>query len=312
MPKKIPGKVKEVWNHKVEQNYEQNLHISYSKLVHYATCPRQWQALHLTKEVPMLPSIHMTFGTAIHETIQSWLDILYNEKVKDANEMKLDTILYENMIKAYVNDKENNNGIDFSTKDEMQKFYLDGKHILDFIKKKRAAYFTTKGVYLAGIETVLYRELRPKVYFKGKVDLVFYDERIDRWTIVDIKTSTKGWSKYQKADDNKKAQVLLYRHYFSEQFDIPLEKIDVLYFIVKRQVPKDAEFASMQKRVQEFRPPSGPRKMKQAVALLNTFVTDTVGTDGKYEYKSYPTTPSKEACMFCELKKKRMCPEAVF
>jgi len=312
MSKKLPSKVKEVWNHKVEQNYDENLHISYSKLVHYATCPRQWQALNLTKEINTLPSIHMTFGTAVHETIQSWLDVLYNKKVKDANEMKLDSLLYENMIKAYVNDKERNNGTDFSTKDEMQKFYLDGKHILDFIKKKRAAYFTTKGVYLAGIETVLYRELRPKVYFKGKIDLVFYDERVDRWTIVDIKTSTKGWSKYQKADDNKKSQVLLYRHFFSEQFDIPLEKIDVLYFIVKRQVPKDAEFASMQKRVQEFTPPSGPRKMKQAVTLLSTFVTDTVGEDGKYIYKNYPTTPSKDACMFCELKKKRMCSEAIF
>jgi hypothetical protein len=312
MPKKIPSKVKEIWNYRVEQNYDENLHISYSKLVHYATCPRQWQALHLTKEVPTLPSIHMTFGTAVHETIQSWLDVLYNKKVKDANEMKLDSLLYENMIKAYVNDKERNNGIDFSTKDEMQKFYLDGKHILDFIKKKRAAYFTTKGVYLAGIETVLYRELRPKVYFKGMIDLVFYDERVDRWTIVDIKTSTKGWSKYQKADDNKKSQILLYRYFFSEQFNIPLGKIDVLYFIVKRQVPKDVEFASMQKRIQEFRPPSGTRKMKQAVTLLNTFVADTVGMDGKYEHKSYPTTPSKDACMFCELKKKRMCPEAVF
>lgn len=310
MSKKIPSKVKQVWNHKVEQNYEENLHISYSRLVHYATCPRQWQALHLTNEVPMLPSIHMTFGTAIHETIQSWLDVLYNGKVKDANEMRLDTLLYDNMIKAYQIDKERNDNQHFSTYDEMQKFYLDGKHILNFLKKKRAGYFTTKGVYLAGIETVLYRELRPKVFFKGKIDIVMYDERVDKWTLIDIKTSTKGWSKYQKADDKKKAQLLLYKHYFSEQFDIPLDKIEVLYFIVKRQIPKDAEFASMQKRVQEYKPPAGPRKMKQAVTMLNTFVDQAVGQDGKYIEKAYPTTPSKDACMFCELKKKRICPDA--
>lgn len=312
MSKKIPKKVQEVWNHKVEQNYEDNLHISYSKLVHYATCPRQWQALHLTNEFPILPSIHMTFGTAIHETIQTWLTTLYNEKIKDADEMNLNTLLYENMIKAYTQDKERNNSSGFSSLEEMQTFYLDGKHILDYIKKKRRVYFTTKGVYLAGIETVLYRELRPKVYFKGKVDLVFYDERIDRWTIVDIKTSTKGWDKYQKADDNKKAQVLLYKHYFSEQFNIPSDKIDVLYFIVKRQVPKDAEFASMQKRVQQFSPPAGPIKMKQATNLLSKFVSETIGEDGKYIQKEYPTTPSKDACRFCELKKNRVCPDAIF
>ena len=312
MSKKIPKKVQEVWNHKVEQNYQDNLHISYSKLVHYATCPKQWQALHLTEEFPVLPSIHMTFGTAIHETIQTWLNTLYNGKVKDADEMNLKVLLYENMIKAYIKDKERNNFNDFSSLEEMQTFYLDGQHILDYIKKKRRAYFTTKGVYLAGIETVLYRELQPKVYFKGKIDLVFYDERIDRWTIVDIKTSTKGWDKYQKADDNKKAQVLLYKHYFSEQFNIPSDKIDVLYFIVKRQIPVDADFASMQKRVQEFSPPAGPIKMKQATSLLSRFVSETIGEDGKYIQKEYKTTPSKDACRFCELKKNRVCPDAIF
>lgn len=312
MSKKLPKKVQEVWDHKVEQNYQDNLHISYSKLVHYATCPKQWQALHLTEEFPVLPSIHMTFGTAIHETIQTWLNTLYNGKVKDADEMNLKVLLYENMIKAYIKDKERNNFNDFSTLEEMQTFYLDGQHILDYIKKKRRAYFTTKGVYLAGIETVLYRELRPKVYFKGKIDLVFYDERIDRWIIVDIKTSTKGWDKYQKADDNKKAQVLLYKHYFSEQFNIPSDKIDVLYFIVKRQIPVDADFASMQKRVQEFSPPAGPIKMKQATSLLSRFVSETIGEDGKYIQKEYKTTPSKDACRFCELKKNRVCPDAIF
>lgn len=312
MSKKLPKKVQEVWNHKVEQNYQDNLHISYSKLIHYATCPKQWQALHLTEEFPVLPSIHMTFGTAIHETIQTWLNTLYNGKVKDADEMNLKVLLYENMIKAYIKDKERNNFNDFSSLEEMQTFYLDGQHILDYIKKKRRAYFTTKGVYLAGIETVLYRELQPKVYFKGKIDLVFYDERIDRWTIVDIKTSTKGWDKYQKADDNKKAQVLLYKHYFSEQFNIPSDKIDVLYFIVKRQIPIDADFASMQKRVQEFSPPAGPIKMKQATSLLSRFVSETIGEDGKYTQKEYKTTPSKDACRFCELKKNRVCPDAIF
>jgi len=312
MSKKIPKKVQEVWNHKVEQNYEDNLHISYSKLVHYATCPRQWQALHLTNEFPILPSIHMTFGTAIHETIQEYLNVMYNVSITVADQIRLEDNFKANFINEYQKQYNSNNNQHFSSAKEMQTFYLDGKHILDYIKKKRRAYFTTKGVYLAGIETVLYRELRPKVYFKGKVDLVFYDERIDRWTIVDIKTSTKGWDKYQKADNNKKAQVLLYKHYFSEQFNIPSDKIDVLYFIVKRQVPKDAEFASMQKRVQQFSPPAGPIKMKQATNLLSKFISETIGEDGKYIQKEYPTTPSKDACRFCELKKNRVCPDAIF
>lgn len=311
MPKKLPKKVKQVWESKLEQDYENNLHISYSSLTKYATCPRMWQALKLTKEVPEKPSIHMTFGTAVHETIQSWLEVLYHKKVKEANEMDLDALLYSNMIKAYQKDKERNNNEDFTDSTEMQKFYVEGTHILKFIKSRRAAYFSTKKTFLAGIETLLYYEIQPKVYFKGYIDLVMYDEVLDKWTLVDIKTSTKGWNKYQKADDNKKAQLLLYKHYFSKFFDIPLEKIEVLYFIVKRHVPVDAEYASMQKRVQEFRPAEGSRKMKQAKQLLDTFVQDTVGQDGKFINKQYPTTPSKDACRFCELKKLRLCSDAV-
>ena len=148
--------------------------------------------------------------------------------------------------------------------------------------------------------------------FKGFIDLVFYDERVDEWTIVDIKTSTKGWNKWAKADDKKKAQLLLYKEFFSKQFNIPLDKIKVEYFIVKRRIPKDAEFAAMQKRVQEFRPTDGPRKMKQAVELMENFVTQAVGMDGNYLEKEYPTNASKNACRFCPIKELRLCPDAIF
>ena len=115
---------------------------------------------------------------------------------------------------------------------------------------------------------------------------------------------------YPDADDKKKAQLLLYKEFFSRQFNIPLDKIKVEYFIVKRQVPKDAEFASMQKRVQEFRPADGPRKMKQAVALMENFVSQAVGMDGKYIEKEYPTSPSEDTCKFCPIKELRLCSDA--
>ena len=67
----------------------------------------------------------------------------------------------------------------------------------------------------------------------------------------------------------------------------------------------------MQKRVQEFRPTDGPRKMKQAVNLMENFVHEAVSMDGEYIEKEYPTNPSKSACMFCGIKKLRLCPDAV-
>ena len=312
MPKKLPKVVKQVQESYIKQSPKTNKHISYSQLSSFATCEKQWYLTYARKLAPYQPSIHAVFGTAMHETIQSWLDVLYNDKVKTANEMDLDALLYENMIKAYKGQKAQNGHEHFTNQEEMNMFFLDGKHILDFLKKKRGAYFSTKGVYLAGIETLLYQELRPGVVFKGLVDLVFYDERVDEWTIMDIKTSTSGWNKFAKNDDKRKSQILLYKEFFSRQFNIPIEKINVEYFILKRKVPKDAEFASMQKRVQEFKPADGPRKMKQAVALMENFVKTAVDMDGDYIDKEYLPSPSKSACMFCAIKEMRLCPEAVF
>lgn len=311
--KKLPKSVKEIWENNPVQDYENNKHISYSQITLYDTCPRQWEAIHLTGEVKILPSIHTTFGTAIHTTLQQWLEVLYHFKVKDANEMDLDQVLYENMVKAYLKDKEKNNNTAFTTQDKIKEFYDQGCKILNYIKKRRSTYFSTRSTYLAGIETLLYVELRPGVYFKGKVDLLFYNEQVDKWIIMDIKTSTKGWNKYQKADDSKKAQLLLYKHFLSQQFKIPLSKIEVMYFIVKRTVPEEeeVEFASMRRRVQEFKPADGKIKTGQALTMLNTFIDNVVDSEGNYRKRTFNTTPSRSACKFCELAKNRVCSDAI-
>ena len=154
---------------------------------------------------------------------------------------------------------------------------------------------------LAGIETLLYQDIRPGVKFKGLIDLVFYSPNTDRWTVVDIKTSTRGWQDRAKKNPNVTAQVILYKEFFSKQFNIPIDKIDVEYFIVKRQIPKNAEFASMQKRVQTFSPPSGPRKRKQVLELMNRFVEDTIDQNGQYIDKTYKCSSAFGKCDHCDV-----------
>lgn len=309
--KKANPLVKEVWESKIKQKPSANKHISYSQLSSFTNCQRQWYLQYVKRLAPYQASIHACFGTAMHETIQTWLETIYHDKVKTANEMDLNKLLYENMVKSYKINKAQNSHQDFSNADELNMFWLDGKHILDYLKKKRGGYFSTKSDRLAGVETLLYQELRPGVVFKGFIDLVFYNENTERWTIIDIKTSTKGWNDFAKKDDTKIAQILLYKEFFAKQFNIPIDKIDVEYFIVKRRVPKDADFAAMQKRVQIFRPPSGKIKRGQAISTMNTFVSTAVDSSGEYIDKEYPTSPSKWGCNFCAFKEMRICPDAV-
>ncbi len=310
MSKKLKGTVKKVWESKIKQKPSENKHISYSQLSTFANCNKQWYWTYVKKLAPYQGSIHATFGTAMHETVQTWLEVMYHKTVKEADQIDLDRLLYDNLIKAYKSAKAQNGHEHFSNQDELTKFWIDGKHILKYLKSKRRAYFSTKGTYLAGVETLLYHELRPGVKFKGFIDLVFYNEVLDKWLIVDIKTSTSGWRVEAKKDLNRIAQILLYKEFFSKQFDIPLEKIDVEYFILKRRVPKDAEFASMQSRVQTFRPANGKVKMKQATTLMEHFVEEAVSPEGEYIEKDYKTNPSKSNCHFCVFKKMRICPDA--
>tara|TARA_E500000318_G_scaffold18317_1_gene18942 strand:- start:1760 stop:2674 length:915 start_codon:yes stop_codon:yes gene_type:complete len=299
MSKKLKTPVKKIWESKIKQSPSKNLHISYSSLSTYNKCPKLWEMQYLKKEIPFKQNIYTCFGTAMHETIQEWLEVLYHDKVKTAKEMNLDQLLYDNMIKAYKSGKAQNEHQHFSTTKELTQFWVEGKHILKFLKKKRNAYFTTKSMMLAGIETLLYQEIKPGVYFKGLVDLVFYHPNSDRYTIMDIKTSTSGWRDAQKKNPNLTAQVILYKEFFAKQFNVDKDKIDVEFFIVKRRVPKDAEFASMQKRVQEFRPNAGPRKTKQVMESLNKFISEVINEKGEFIDKVYKCNHPLGKCEHC-------------
>lgn len=303
--KKIPQKVKEV-RESVPELRKEDMRVSYSELSTYTTCPKKWELLYLRKALKSKPTIHLVFGTAMHETIQQWLKVMYQDSIKASKELKLDKILYSTLYSEYRKRYEQD-GVHFSTLKELRQFYIEGCHILEYLKKQRIRYFSRKNTHLAGIETLLYQEIHPGIYFKGYIDLVFYDEDLDRWNIIDIKTSTSGWKSYAKKDFSKLAQVLLYKKYFSEQFNIPIEKIEVKYHIVKRQVPKDAEFAVMQRRVQEFSPPSGKINIGRASKLLTTFLEDVYPNTNTPVDKQYKAIPGEWSCKFCDVGKAGLC-----
>ena len=274
--------MKVVWESKIKQTPSKLTHISYSSISTYNKCPKLWDMQYRKKLIPFTQNIYTTFGSAFHETLQYYLEVLYHSSVKEANELDINKLLYDSMIKAYRSGKAINGHNHYSTADELNSFWLDGKHILEFIKKKRGVYFGTKNMMLAGIETLLYQQLKPGVVFKGLVDLVFYHPDTEEWTVVDIKTSTRGWNDTQKKNPNLTAQVVLYKEFFAKQFNVNPDKIKVEFFIVKRRVPKDAEFASMQRRVQEFSPNTGPRKTKQVIDSMNNFISNVLDENGKY------------------------------
>ena len=307
MPKKVPPKVKLIQEAKGRRLKEDENNISFSQFYMYSQCPHKWYLTYVRNLSPYQPSIYTTFGTALHETVQEWLEVMYTESAKAADEIDLHALLRERMIKTYKKEKYRNGHEHFSDGKEMDSFLDDGIQILDYLKKKRSVYFPIKGTYLAGIETPILYPVKENLYFKGFIDLVFYNKNTDRYRIVDIKTSTSGWKDYAKKDTDKISQVLLYKEFFAKQFDTDIEKIDVEYFIVKRKVPKDPDFPAMGRRVQEFKPSAGKINRSRALKKIGEFVKEGFDTAGQYIDKAYEKRPSKSNCKFCVFKDNPLC-----
>lgn len=310
MAKKLPKEVKLVLEHTPHQiDYRREKNVSASQILMYDECPRKWKLSKIDKLQVYTPSVHTVFGTAMHETIQDWLQVMYSTSAKAANEIDLREQLKLKMREVYEKERKKTKEV-FTTADELNSFFLDGVEILTYLKKKRSSYFSMKNTYLAGIETGLVHEVRPNVYFIGYIDLVFYNKLADTYTIIDIKTSTRGWGDYEKKNDAKIAQILLYKEFFAKQFNVDVDQINVEYFILRRKINEDAEFVA--RRVQEWRPASGKVKRGKAVKLLNEFV-DNAFKDGVYNLEGdFTPTPSKSACMFCPYKEeKELCSHAI-
>jgi hypothetical protein len=134
----------------------------------------------------------------------------------------------------------------------------------------------------------------------GSIDLIFFNKNTETYEIYDIKTSTKGWNDNDKKDKNKISQLLLYKHFYSRALNVPIDKIEVKFFIVKRRPWISPDFPT--KYVQEFIPAQGTKKVKDAVADFESFVKECFTTDNKYIDREYPK--NLDGCKWCPFKDK--------
>jgi len=311
--KVIPPILKEIKNYKpIVMDYSTQKSISYSQFSTFITCPKKWSLMYKDGHYQSEQNINMTFGTALHNTLQNYLTVMYNDSTAEADRIDIDEYFETELKKTYKENLISNKEKHFSTPDELGEFCDDGLMILNFIKKRKGEYFSKRGWYLIGCEVPILippYERFTNVIFKGYIDLVLYNENTDKFVIYDIKTSTAGWKDYQKKDETKIAQILLYKYFFSKQFNIPIENIDVEFFILKRKLPENNEF--FLKPIQQFVPASGKSKVGQAVKMIENFIEEVYDEKG-LKNKQYEAKPSKYGCMYCPFKNnKELCDKAI-
>jgi RecB family exonuclease len=292
-----------------EVNYGYEKAISFSQMSMYRSCPKKWALQYRDGHKISEQSIHMTFGTAIHEAIQHYLDTMYDVSGAEADRINIEDYFEERFRETYLKDYKSNKNVHFSNPAEMKEFYDDGINILTYFKKKRGSYFNKKGWKLVQCELPLLVSPNPtykNVLYRGYLDVVMYHEPTNTIKIIDIKTSTRGWNDKAKKDEDKQFQLILYKKLFAEQYNFPVENINVEFFIVKRKLYESEDYVIP--RIQIFKPASGKIKMSRAEKAMNEFIEDVFTKDAKFKEVILSPNPSKWNCGFCPYKnKKELC-----
>jgi hypothetical protein len=295
---------------KTDINYSYEKSVSFSQYQIYKQCPYRWKLQYIDGNYIYEPSMYAVFGTAMHETLQHYLQVMYDKSAAEADRIDIEPFFKSQFIEEYNKTMKQNNNTHFSDPAEMREFYNDGVDILNYFKKNRNKHFSKKGWELVGIELPIaypVNDTHKNLYMKGYLDLVMYNKNSNQITIYDIKTSMYGWKDNAKKDQTKTSQLVLYKSYFSQQYDVPIDNIDVQYFIVKRKLYDNVDFP--QSRIQTFIPASGKIKQNKLKQSLDNFINECFTINGKYNVdNTFLKTPSKKSCQYCPFSNdKTMC-----
>ena len=302
MAKKIIPKIIQDVNRYKSPPIDWNINtiISHTQLTIFNTCNYRWGLHYRDGFKRFTPSVSLIFGTAIHEVIQEYIEVFYNQSKAAAHRMDMETSFKDKLRSKYLEEFNKNNRIHFSTPEELNEHCTDGIEIIRYFKSKVGTYFSKRGWHLVGCEVPIDYNIKVNVYYKGYLDIVLYHEPTNSIEIIDIKTSTRSWYDSKKKDENKLAQLLLYKIIFANIYQFPIDNINVKFLILKRKINTEGDFP--EKRFQEFIPASGKNKRGKAELLLQNFADSVFTDNGIKKTDKFKKNITKDSCMFCPYK----------
>jgi hypothetical protein len=305
--KKIPKIVKDIQNKiKRDIDWSSEKLVSFSQFQMYAECPKKWSLQYKEGHKQFTSTIHTVFGTALHETIQHYLTVMYNQSFVAADKLNTSDHFEDALREEYSKQYKSNKRQHISTPLELIEFYDDGIEIIRDFAKNKTKHFSKRGWYLVGIEipiTLNPHPNYPNVVYQAYLDAVLYHEPTNSIQIIDFKTSTWGWGDKDMKNELKQYQVLLYKKYFSEHFNFPIDNIEVEFFILKRKLRESEDFVI--KRIQKYKPASGKIKIKKAETAMLNFIEEAFDKNGFKQTEHQPKI--NDNCKWCPFYKVHLC-----
>jgi hypothetical protein len=270
--------------------------VSYSQYSKWFSCPNHWNLDYIkglrTREV----NLNLTYGNAIHEALQLYVKTLYTEGLVKATTLNLRNFFIDTFIQEVADNKI------IATQTEIQEFVEDGVNFInEFMQASvRLQHFPADKYEFLGVEDELNMPLLNNTNYYGYIDLVLKEKKTGRIKIFDFKTARMGWNASQQADLAKTSQLVLYKALYSRKHEVPVTKIDVEFFILKRKLYENSKYK--QSRIQIYKPPADQNEVNRVIDHFNKFLSDCFHPDGRYnEDIKYPKIPGKNKsnCRYC-------------
>ena len=275
--------------------------VSYSRFSKWFNCPHTFYLDEVKGLKQFEDTINTCFGTAMHEALQNYVKTLYTIGALEAEALDLE----KQFLEVFKSELERAK-VEYENDDWME-FSIDGGEILKAFLSVRnlMKHFPVDKYEFISVEDEIRLPLKNNVDFLGYLDLVLKDKVTGKYVIFDFKTSSLGWNPYQRVDPSKTSQLLIYKAVYSKKYKVPMDMIDVQFFIVKRKLLEDVKFP--QSRIQILIPPNSQKAVAESLKVFTQFVEDCFNVDGTYntDISKYPKIPgkNKKHCKYCPHKK---------
>ena len=280
--------------------------VSYSQFSNWFKCRHRWYLDHVKGLREFEDSVSTCFGTAMHEAVQLYIETLYKKSATEADTHDLNAIFLSAFDRELAG-KEKGKGVEITP--EVHKEYVeDAANIISTFTNmsNRIKHFPSGKYEFIGVEDEIIMPIKQNIEFVCYIDLILKEKATGRYRIIDIKTSTSGWNHYQRDDESKVAQILLYKAFFSRKYNVDIDMIDVEFFILRRKLWEN--YAFPQSRIQTFIPKKNQPQVARALNVFADFVTECFTSEGKFveDTTVYLKNPgkAKKNCKYCPHKGK--------
>ena len=266
-------------------------YISFSSWRDWTFCPYKFKITRLDKIRLFEGNQYSSFGKAIHDANEQ---ILIHEKQNKENDGIKDDFGFEPIkffLKRFKEELESlseqqRKKIDAETITDMKK---QGEEIIPLVLPALKQYFGEYDLFEAEYELRQQIDGHSEFDFYGFVDLTL-KTKDGKYHIIDWKTCSWGWDMQKRTSKEYTYQLTYYKHFFCKQMNISPEMVETHFCLLKRTAKKD--------KVEFFRVTSGPKKISNALKLLDNCVINV-------EKKNF--VKNRLACSKCEYNKTEHC-----